>query len=952
MIQIASAAIFHPSRAVIMSKFPKSLFPGIPLVALFLAGGMPAGGNQTPHLATLTLVNDANLNKIDVTFTPKWALNPGPRTQTTTVSGTLQAGFNVNPPTGASEVIFFTGAGTVSNTDMRFQRSGFLQIGYDISLAGMSGNINSYGIVRAMNPATGDFDAGNHRYSVTSGSATGQVGGGLQTVNESFTPQNPLDIQGQGTGNVQLTLLSQGGGFSNYAVTMTLPVNGIYEDNDEYRISGAGTLKATGTLSVPRGPTVWTGGAGDNNWATAGNWDNGAPVDGDTLVFTGTNATYTNNTPAGGSYAIQFASGASGLTLAGHAVTLGGALGNANPITIQLPFIGGGGLAKSGAGTLTLSAANTYTGTTTINGGAIRIAGGANRLPAASAATLANTAGVALDLNGHNQELRSLAGGGASGGTVANSGAGAPALTLRPAGTDNITFSGLIGGNIRLEIAGNKVEPLFSAPRQRLANTGNTFSGGVLIDGGTLMARQDGSLGAVPAAFEPARITLRNNGTLVNEATGQPLAIHANRGITLDAGGGALVAGFTTNVTVNSVISGAAGNHLTIMANSGTVVLTGNNTYAGDTILKGPDAFGTGRLQIGNGGASGSLGAGDVVNGGQLTFHRSGTYQYAGEISGAGQVIQSGGGTTILTGAHTYGGATTVSAGTLVVNGSLGAASAVAVNGGTLGGSGVIGGSVTVAAGANLAPGGSVGTLGIGGGLNLAALAGGAGRLFYELGPIAASDRIAVTGTLAIGAGALGLSDFALSVAGGLEPGVYTLVSSGNLSGSLDPSDLVGAIGEFRVTLGTSGPDIILTVAPGRTPYELWAGDEAFGGDANGDGVGNGIAFLLGAPDPDADARGLLPAAARTGGGLVLAFNCLPAAGRGDAALNLQFGNDLVQPGAWTSVPVPGAPGESTMGGVSFTATANGGLIRVEATIPAIGEAAGTFFARLQAVNP
>src|SRR5205823_4511084 len=61
-------------------------------------------------------------------------------------------------------------------------------------------------------------------------------------------------------------------------------------------------------------------------------------------------------------------------------------------------------LVKAGSGVQTLSGANTYGGTTTINGGTLR-AGAVNTLPATTAVTLASTSGVTLDLNGNNQTV-------------------------------------------------------------------------------------------------------------------------------------------------------------------------------------------------------------------------------------------------------------------------------------------------------------------------------------------------------------------------------------------------------------------------------------------------------------------------------------------------------------------------------------------------------------------
>jgi hypothetical protein len=63
--------------------------------------------------------------------------------------------------------------------------------------------------------------------------------------------------------------------------------------------------------------------------------------------------------------------------------------------------------------------------------------------------------------------------------------------------------------------------------------------------------------------------------------------------------------------------------------------------------------------------------------------------------------------------------------------------------------------------------------------------------------------------------------------------------------------------------------------------------------------------------------------------------------------LNLQYDGDLAAP--WTSVPVPGAVGNTTVGNVSFVATANGSLIHIVATVDDATEAAsGKLFGRLE----
>jgi autotransporter-associated beta strand protein len=106
----------------------------------------------------------------------------------------------------------------------------------------------------------------------------------------------------------------------------------------------------------------------------------------------------------------------------------------------------------------------------------------------------------------------------------------------------------------------------------------------------------------------------------------------------------------------------AAGIHGTggalVKAGSGTLTLTGTNTYTGGTTIT------AGILQLGGGGATGSI-AGDVTDNATLAFNRSNTYQFDGAITGSGALRQNGTGTTTLTAANTYSGGTTISAGVL-----------------------------------------------------------------------------------------------------------------------------------------------------------------------------------------------------------------------------------------------------------------------------------------------
>ena len=147
---------------------------------------------------------------------------------------------------------------------------------------------------------------------------------------------------------------------------------------------------------------TWTG-AGNGNWSSAANWDNGtqAPVAGDDLVFPSSAVAFASNNDFASDtpfHSLTFTG--SGYTLTGAQVQLdvGGVTDNAtgdNNINLDfdLPalrtfgvaaggqmFLGGtisggpfGGLIKAGAGKLVVTGANSYAGGTTVSQGTLNI---------------------------------------------------------------------------------------------------------------------------------------------------------------------------------------------------------------------------------------------------------------------------------------------------------------------------------------------------------------------------------------------------------------------------------------------------------------------------------------------------------------------------------------------------------------------------------------------------
>ncbi|MCH7228726.1 Ig-like domain-containing protein [Haloferula sp. A504] len=141
-----------------------------------------------------------------------------------------------------------------------------------------------------------------------------------------------------------------------------------------------------------------------------------------------------------------------------------------------------------------------------------------------------------------------------------------------------------------------------------------------------------------------------------------------------------------------------------------------------------------------------------------------------------------------------------------------------------------------------------------------------------------------------------------------------------------------------------------------QSPYEAWAGTGgSFAEDDNGDGIANGMAWLLGASDPGVNATGLLPAVSEDGSGnLVMSFSMRNAGNRGTSTLHTQHSSDLGMTDAWDAAGnqalVPDIDG--TVNGVVFDITAGDPLNTVEATIPGDQANGGrTLFGRLLATE-
>ncbi|WP_083649357.1 autotransporter-associated beta strand repeat-containing protein [Salaquimonas pukyongi] len=361
-------------------------------------------------------------------------------------------------------------------------------------------------------------------------------------------------------------------------------------------------------------------------------------------------------------------------------------------------------LEKIGTGTLTLSAANTYTGTTTITSGTLNVTGSlaSNALVVqdgaalqADGAAILDTASVTLNGSGNlsltgNEQIGSLA----SASNTSTVVLGANLLTT--GGAANTSFAGSITGSGGLTKEGNGIFSLTGS---------SNYTGATTVSAGTLEVTGTGALGGTGG------VTISNSGTLQVDAgaLAAAQAVQINGTGTFDVDGDtaigslASVAGTTVDIANSSTLTVNQGTNGTIAgvvqggggltkAGAANLILTGNNTYAGLTTinsgtleLRGNGAISDGT--IGDDGSEGSIlvnaggtlqvaqsetiaslsGAGNVVLSGTLTTGDAGDDEISGVISGTGLLIKQGAGNLTLSGNNTNSGDITVDGGTLTL---------------------------------------------------------------------------------------------------------------------------------------------------------------------------------------------------------------------------------------------------------------------------------------------
>jgi autotransporter-associated beta strand protein len=254
---------------------------------------------------------------------------------------------------------------------------------------------------------------------------------------------------------------------------------------------------------------------------------------------------------------------------------------NSSASTISGIISGGVNVTKAGAGTLTYTGANTYTGTTTVNAGTLSV--------------------------------------GTGGAFANNSSAG---ITVNDGATLNFARDNVFGIH-----SASVATPITINAGGTMTNSGGFFSridsltlaGGTLTStGGMLTTGLEGSFAW--ALGGTVNVTGNTQSTISGTANVMLGSGTSVTGITFNVGNGAadtdlLVSAKLINSSTNTW--GTAQASSLTKTGSGTLTLSGANTYTGGTTIS------DGTLQVGNALASGVLGSGNVVNNSSLIFSNS-----------------------------------------------------------------------------------------------------------------------------------------------------------------------------------------------------------------------------------------------------------------------------------------------------------------------------------------
>jgi len=355
--------------------------------------------------------------------------------------------------------------------------------------------------------------------------------------------------------------------------------------------------------------------------------------------------------------------------------------------TVNAVLAGTAGLVKSGAGTATLGASNSYAGATDVQAGTLSLS--SNGRLAAGAVTISN--GASLDFATGSGQTNIVANDISGAGQLLNNNSSETRFTGSVTSTGGLTIN---SGTVRIGNGG----------------TTGSYSGDTALSGGTLAFDRSDTLtygGIISGSGSLAKVSagtvvLAGNstnfsGTLTIFAGTARIGDGATNGLfsgnTTVNGGGTLAFDRSDASSYSGIISGAG---VVVKVNTGAMTLTASNSYSGSTTLFAgtlvadhASALGSGNITFSSGGGNtGTIrytAASAGTDWGARFKNSTGTIRLdtdgnnvalAGAIDSSNTqgLVKSGGGSLTLSGANAYTGTTAVTGGVLELASTGGAA--------------------------------------------------------------------------------------------------------------------------------------------------------------------------------------------------------------------------------------------------------------------------------------
>jgi len=485
--------------------------------------------------------------------------------------GTLTA--NTMAPTSGSQGALVLG-GTVGNSAIfnstvaagTSSASSLLQLG-DLTMNGNS-VLNLQNIYTQINAATVTFAGTGNSIGLNGKSAL--WGANTYTL-----------LSGTGMSGANSNLLLDLGAGNTVALGSSLLV-GL----KTYSFSQSGTALTMGITTQAVANQVWDSSISSGAWnTTAQNWltdGTGSAVAFNTGDNAALNSTATITVDAGGITASE-------VTLNNSAAT----------VTLDGGTLTGTTLRKSGGTLLMNNSANNFvgltnsagtltsTGTLTTTGGGVTASGGTvnlNGVSSIAGGLLVNGGTVALGAAStlSSDSITVSSGSLEVGANANNGGLTISGGSITGAGTLTNTSVSATGGTIAANLAGTGGLTKTGAGILNLNNSGNSFTGGIAVSEGTLVAGTGNNLTGQAVTVNGGTLDI---GGVNNAATSVALSSGAITGTT-----GTLTTALTATVATNvtaSVSAILAGSSALTKAGAGTVILSASNTYTGDTISSG-----------------------------------------------------------------------------------------------------------------------------------------------------------------------------------------------------------------------------------------------------------------------------------------------------------------------------------------------------------------------------